>query len=101
VYNETLILLGNLNQDISSGIHSGCCSLSLFLKYYFTHIVSLQNIQQGDFYESGVDGNASALNINWDMVYDAASTASFTPYIFCKTTRIAQIDQGHSVTIII
>ena len=101
VYNETLIALGNLNQDMSSGIHPGCCSLSLFLKYYFTHIVSLQNIQQGDFYESGVDGNASSLNINWDMVYDAASTASFTPYIFCKTTRTAQINEGHSVTIII
>jgi len=53
VYNETLISLGNLNQDMSSGIHLGCCSLSLFLKYYFTHIVSLENIQQGDFYKSG------------------------------------------------
>ena len=44
VYNETLITLRNLNQDVSSGIHPGCCSLSLFLKYYFTHIVSLENI---------------------------------------------------------
>jgi len=63
VYNETLITLRNLNQDVSSGIHPGCCSLSLFLKYYFTHIVSLENIQQGDFYKSGLDGKANALNI--------------------------------------
>ena len=65
VYNETLISLGNLNQDMSSGIHPGCCSLSLFLKYYFSHICSLENIQQGDFYKSGLDGRASALNIAW------------------------------------
>jgi len=101
VYNETLISLGNLNQDMSSGIHPGCCSLSLFLKYYFTHIVSLENIQQGDFYKSGLDGRASALNICWKMVFNTSTTASFTPYIFCKTTRIMQINEGHSVTVIV
>ena len=101
VYNETLIALGNLNQDMSSGIHPGCCSLSLFLKYYFTHIVSLENIQQGDFYKSGLDGRASALNIALKLVFDGASTESFTPYIFCKTTRIMQINEGHSVTVVV
>jgi len=102
VYNETLISLGNLNQDMSSGIHVGCCSLSLFLKYYFTHIVSLENIQQGDFYKSGLDGRASALNIAWKLVFNSSSGGvNYTPYIFCKTTRIAQINEGHSVTIII
>jgi len=101
VYNETLISLGNLNQDMSSGIHPGCCSLSLFLKYYFTHIVSLENIQQGDFYKSGLDGRASALNIALKLVFDGASTESFTPYIFCKTTRIMQINEGHSCTVIV
>jgi len=101
VYNETLIALGNLNQDMSSGIHPGCCSLSLFLKYYFTHIVSLENIQQGDFYKSGLDGRASALNIALKLVFDGASTESFTPYIFCKTTRIMQINEGHSCTVIV
>jgi len=102
VYNETLISLGNLNQDMASGIHAGCCSLSLFLKYYFAHIVSLENIQQGDFYKSGLDGRASALNICWKMVFSSTAAGfSFTPYIFCKTTRIMQINEGHSVTVII
>jgi hypothetical protein len=100
VYNETLIALGNLNQDMSSGIHPGCCSLAHFLKYYFTHIVSLENIQQGDFYKSGLDGKASALNVAWKMSFNGATT-QITPYIFAKTTRIAQINEGHSVTIII
>ena len=101
VYNESLIALGNLNQDMASGIHPGCCSLSLFLKYYFAHIVSLENIQQGDFYKSGLDGRASALNIALKLSFSGASTASFTPYIFCKTTRIMQINEGHAITIII
>jgi hypothetical protein len=102
VYNENLISLGNLNQDMSSGIHVGCCSLSLFLKYYFAHIVSLENIQQGDFYKSGLDGRASALNIAWKLVFSTSSaTINYTPYIFCKTTRIMQVMEGHSVTVIV
>ena len=102
VYNETLISLGNLNQDMASGIHPGCCSLSLFLKYYFTHIISLENIQQGDFYKSGLDGRASALNICWKMVFSSTAAGfSFTPYIFCKTTRIMQVNEGHSITVIV
>ena len=101
VYNETLIALENLNQDMSSGKHPGYCSLSPFLKYYFTHIVSLQNIQQGDFYKSGLDCRASALNIALKLVFSNSSTDSYTPYIFCKCNRIMQINEGHAVTIII
>lgn len=100
IYNETLISLGNLNQDMSSGIHQGCLSLGHFLKYYFTHVVSLENIQQGDFYKSGLDGKASALNIAWKMVFNNAG-GSYIPHIFAKTTRIAQINEGHSVVVIV
>jgi hypothetical protein len=101
VYNETLIALGNLNQDMSSGVHPGCKSLADFLKFYFTHIVSLENIQQGDFYKSGLDGKASALNIAWKLVFSGSSASQYTPYIFAKTTRMCQINEGHSVTIIV
>ena len=101
VYNETLIALGNLNQDMSSGVHPGCKSLADFLKFYFTHIVSLENIQQGDFYKSGLDGKASALNIAWKLVFSGSSASQYTPYIFAKTTRMCQINEGHSVVIIV
>ena len=101
VYNETLIGLGNLNQDMASGIHPGCLSLAHFLKYYFTHVISLENIQQGDFYKSGLDGKSSALNINWKMVFSSAASGSFVPHIFAKTTRMAQINEGHSVVVIV
>lgn len=101
IYNETLIALGNLNQDMSSGIHPGCNSLAAFLKYYFTHIVSLENLQQGDFYKSGLDGKASALNIAWKMSFRGTSVETFTPYIFAKTTRIMVVNEGHAISIIV
>jgi hypothetical protein len=103
LYNETLIALGNLNQDMSSGIHPGCYSLAHFLKYYFTHIVSLENIQQGDFYKSGLDGKSSALNIAWKMVFGGAvsTTEFFIPIIFAKCTRVMVVNEGHAISIIV
>jgi hypothetical protein len=103
LYNETLIALGNLNQDMSSGIHPGCYSLAHFLKYYFTHIVSLENIQSGDFYKSGLDGKSSALNIAWKMVFGGtvSTTEFFIPIIFAKCTRVMVVNEGHAISIIV
>jgi hypothetical protein len=100
-YNEALIALGNLNQDMSSGVHIGCNSLAAYLKYYFTAIVSLENIQQGDFYKSGLDGRSSALNISLKMSFSGTSTEVFTPYIFAKTTRLLVVNEGHSITVVV
>jgi hypothetical protein len=101
VYNEALIALGNLNQDMSSGVHAGCNSLAAFLKYYFTVIVSLENIQQGDFYKSGLDGRSSALNIAWKLSFNGTSAEVFTPYIYAKTTRLLVVNEGHSITVVV
>ena len=101
IYNESLIALGNLNQDMSSGIHPGCLSLAHFLKYYFTHVISLENLQQGDFYKSGLDGKASALNIAWKMTFSGASAEKFIPYVFAKTTRIMVVNEGHAISVIV
>lgn len=101
IYNENLISLGNLNQDMSTGIHPGCNCIANFNKYYFAHIVSLENIQQGDFYKSGLDGRSSALNIAWKAQYTGSSTETFTPYIFAKTTRIMVVNEGHSITVVV
>lgn len=101
VFNETLISLGNANIDMSSGVHPGLRSLSDFLKYYFAHIVSLENIQHQDFYKSGLDGKSSALNIVWKLAYSTVSTMSQTPYIFAKTTRILQVNEGGSIVVIV
>lgn len=101
VFNETLIALGNNNLDMSSGIYSGCRSLSDFLKYFFVHIVSLENISKNDdFYKSGLDGKSSALNVVWKQHYPTTG-GNVVPYIYAKTTRIMQINEGNQITIIV
>lgn len=101
VYSESMIGLGNANIDMASGVHAGLRSLSDYLKYYFAHIVSLENIQHQDFYKSGLDGKSSALNIVWKLAYSTTSTMAQTPYIFAKTTRILQINEGGSIVVIV
>jgi hypothetical protein len=101
IYNETLIALGHNHIDQSIGVHPGLRSLAHFLKYYFTHICSLEMINAGDFYKSGLDGKSSALNVVWRLNFGANTTDKCTPYIFAKTTRILQINEGHSVSVIV
>ena len=101
IYNESLIALGNLQQDMGSGVYPGLRSLSDYLKYFFVHIVSLENIQSGDFYKSGLDGKSSSLNIVWKLAFSTTDTMRQTPYIFDKCTRIVQINEGNSVIVIV
>ena len=100
VYNETLISLGNLNIDMASGVAPGCLSLMHFQKYYFAHILSLENIAQGDFFKSGLDGRAASLAINWKQEY-TGNTQNCTPFLFCKTTRLLQINEAHQISVIV
>jgi hypothetical protein len=101
VFNETLIALGNANLDMGAGCHQGMRSLSDFLKYYFAHIVSLENISKNDdFYKSGLDGKSSALNIVWKQHYPTTG-GNVVPYIFAKCTRIMQVNEGNSISIIV
>ncbi len=101
VFNETLIAMGHKNYDKSSGCHAGMRSMSDFLKYYFTHIVSLENLSgTQEFYKSGLDGKSSALNIVWKQFYP--TTGGFVvPYIFAETTRIVQVNEGNSIVVIV
>lgn len=101
VFNETLIALGNANLDMGAGCHQGMRSLSDFLKYYFAHIVSLENISKNDdFYKSGLDGKSSALNIVWKQHYPTTG-GNVVPYIFAKCTRILQINEGSQVSVVV
>ncbi len=101
MFNETLIALGNANLDMAAGVHEGCLSLGHYLKYYGTHIVSLENIQTDGFYKSGLDGKSSALNIVWKTSFDANATNSIIPVIFAKCTRMLVISEGHSSVVIV
>lgn len=100
IYNESLIALGHNHLDMGIGTHPGLNSLATFLRNYFTHICSLEMINAGDFYKSGLDGKSSALNVVWKLSFGTTAD-KITPYIFAKTTRILQINEGHSVVVII
>lgn len=99
VFNETLIAMGNLNIDMSSGIHPGIQSVAHYLKYYFTHILSLENItNDGQFWKSGLDGRAAPLNIVWKTSF--STTTNITPFIFCNVSKLLQINDGAQVNVI-
>jgi hypothetical protein len=100
IYNETLIALGHNHIDMGIGVHPGMRSLSHFLKYYFTHVCSLEMINAGDIYKSGLDAKSS-INVVWKLNFGANTTTKVTPYIFAKTTRILQINEGHSISVIV
>lgn len=98
IYNESLISLGNLNIDVASGVHPGLVSQRHFEKYYFAHILSLENIDNsGQFFKSGLDGRASSLNISWKTSF--STTTNCTPFIFCACTKLMQINEGGQISI--
>lgn len=101
IYNETLIAMGHNNLDMSAGVHQGCKSLADFLKYYFCMVVSLENISgEKEWVKSGLDGKSSALNINWKASFNVGtSSASISPYIFAKCSRVLTVMEGHSVVV--
>ncbi len=101
MFNETLIALDNHNLDLSAGVHEGCLSPPHFLKYYRTHIVSLENIQTDGFYHSGLDGKSSSLSIAWKPCYNTGATNAIIPVIYAKCTRMLVISEGHNITCIV
>jgi len=101
IYNENLIALGNNHIDTGSGVHPGLNSLAAFLRTYFCHICSLEMIQNEAFMKTGLDGKSSSLNVIWRVNFGANTSDKVTPYIFAKTTRILQINEGNSLTVIV
>jgi hypothetical protein len=101
IYNETQIALGNNHIAMDAGIHEGCRSLAHFLKFYFVHICSLEMIQSDGMFKSGLDGKSSSLNVVWRTSFGANTTDKVIPFIFAKTTRILQINEGNSITVIV
>ena len=102
VWNNNLIALGNANLDYGSGgVHFGCISLYHFLKYYFAHILSLENLSgDGQFWRSGLSGNGSTININYSATFNGTNGESISPVIFCRSTKILSIKSGHIITVV-
>jgi hypothetical protein len=102
IWNNNLIALGNNQLDMgSSGVHAGVLSLYHFLKYYFCHILSLENISgDGQFWRSGLSGNGSTINIGYTATFDGNNTEEISPVIFCRSTKVLTISGGHLISVV-
>lgn len=107
VWNANLIALGNANIDYgTSGVHPGCVSLWHFLKYYFCHILSLENLSgDGAHWRSGLSGNGSVVNINYQATFanynnGTTNTENISPVIFCRSTKVLSIKSGHIISVV-
>ena len=106
IWNNNLIALGMMNQDLgASGVHSSCVSLYHFLKYYFCHILSLENLSgDGQFWRSGLSGNGSTININYSATFanngGTANSENIQPVIFCRSTKVLSIKDGHIISVV-
>ena len=106
IWNQNLIALGNNNIDFgTSGVHPGCFSLYHFLKYYFCHILSLENLSgDGQMWRSGLSGNASTVNINYSATFGKQgatdNTENIQPVIFCRSTKILTVKSGRIISVV-
>lgn len=101
IWNQNLIALGNQQIDLgTSGVHPGCVSLYHFLKYYFCHILSLENLSgDGQFFRSGLSGNGSTINISYNATFNSVNEETISPIIFCRSTKILSIQNGHIISV--
>ena len=102
IWNQNLIALGNANIDYgTAGVHPGCLSLYHFLKYYFCHILSLENLSgDGQHWRSGLSGNGSVININYSATFNSTNAETISPVIFCRSTKVLTIKAGHIVSVV-
>ena len=102
IWNQNLIAIGNANIDFgTSGVHPGCVSLWHFLKYYFCHILSLENLSgDGQMWRSGLSGNGSTVNINYSATFNSANGETISPVIFCRSTKVLTIKDGHIISVV-
>ena len=107
IFNQNLIAVGNQNLDFGSGgVHGGCLSLWHFLKYYFCHILSLENLSgDGSHWRSGLSGNGSTVNIGYNATFTTTTggtqnTEKISPVIFCRSTKVLSIRSGHIISVV-
>ena len=101
VYTDTLINLGMKNLDTGSSIHPGCISLWHYNKYYWAQICSLQNISgDNQFWRSGLNGNAAAILVQYNAVYDGLASDSVYPVFFNALTKILSVSAGRVINIV-
>ena len=97
--------LGNNNIDFgTSGVHPGCLSLFYFLKYYFCHILSPENLSgDGKMWRSGLSGDGSTVNTGYQATFSKVGGTdngeSIQPVKFCRSTKVLTIRDGHVISV--
>jgi hypothetical protein len=56
-------------------------------------------------WRSGLSGNGSTVNINYQATFNktdtgAANTENISPVIFCRSTKVLTIKDGHVVNVV-
>ncbi len=103
IYNEALINLGMSHLNVNGGVHPGLNNLYAFLRYYFVHVCSLQNIaNDGKFWRSGLNGQNSSINIQYSATFNAptANTDTVIPIFFNAMTKIITINAGRLINVL-
>ena len=101
IWNENLIALGLHNIDMNSGCHPGLRSLADFLKYYFCHILSLENLSgDNQFWRSGLDGKAASINVQWNTTFGTNNTDQVYPVTFNRCTKIITVQAGRLISVV-
>ena len=102
IFNENLQAMGYNNIDVgTNGIHAGCLSLEHFLKYYYVHILSLENISgDGNHWISGLDGNSASINIQYNASFSSTNTQQVIPVVFCRSSKILNVSAGRQLSVI-
>lgn len=102
IYNNTLQALDYGNLDIASGgLHAGALSQGFYNKYYFTDILSLENLSgDNNYWISGINGNSGITQIQYNFKFSAASVEpDVYPVIIGKVTKRMNIKIGRNIDI--
>jgi hypothetical protein len=101
IWQETLCALGNHHLDSScAGVHPGCLSIYHFLLYYFTSILSLENLSgDGSVWKSGLSGLGSSINIAFTATFESLNAETVIPNLFLRSTKQLNIQQGKLLSV--
>ena len=101
IFNQNLIALGNQNIDFGSGgLHMGIASIFHFIKYYFYHILSLENLSgDGSHLRSGLSGNGSTVNIGYNATFTTTAGGTVNAEKISPVT-IRSVRSGHIISVV-
>lgn len=102
IFNNTLQALDYGNLDIASGgLHAGALTTGHYNKYYFTDILSLENLSgDNNNWVSGLGGNGGIIQVQYNFKFTGSSIETKVyPIIIAKVSKIMNIKIGRNIDI--